>query len=435
MKRRSLFTLFAVECVLAAAHSALAQNPGGLPGLEHAQARVEFKHTERVVLHGDVVHYRFDVVVGDGEFDVIRIHRVVKETKIGRPERKLEGIMLLPGAPQLFEQIFMAPAASSVPPQQGSIALFLASNDIDVWGMDYGWSFVPYGTTDFTGLKAWGIDKDVRHTQIALSIARWMRATSGQGNGSIHLLGFSFGGFLSYAVASDDSQRPGNLKNLKGFLPVDAGVFKTNSATSKAAACSSLPALRAALDAGVYYSDSTSIMLLGRAALDHPDDPYPLSIPALAPYFPFVPPNTFTNYQAALASNVQTRFLGGTYAIDPPSVLLYYTYGPRYVRLLANTPPLRTNQSNYDLNASRCDSEDYPVAFDDHLGEITVPIFVIGRRDTGLYAATLTASGDISELYVNPAFDPALYGHADLFMANDAADVIWRPILNWIQEH
>jgi hypothetical protein len=41
----------------------------------------------------------------------------------------------------------------------------------------------------------------------------------------------------------------------------------------------------------------------------------------------------------------------------------------------------------------------------------------------------------ISELYVNPAFDPALYGHGDLFMANDAADVIWRPILNWIQEH
>jgi hypothetical protein len=27
------------------------------------------------------------------------------------------------------------------------------------------------------------------------------------------------------------------------------------------------------------------------------------------------------------------------------------------------------------------------------------------------------------------------YGHADLFLANDAQALVWQPILSWIQAH
>ena len=149
----------------------LAQNAGGLPGTEHMLAGAAFQQAERVVLHGDVVHYWFDVAVGPGAFETIRIHRVVKETSPGRPVPGMEGVLLLPGAQNLFEAIFMPPASTGVPAQEGSVALFLASNGVDVWGMDYGWNFIPYGTTDFAFLEGWGIAKDAEHVGVVLEEA------------------------------------------------------------------------------------------------------------------------------------------------------------------------------------------------------------------------------------------------------------------------
>jgi hypothetical protein len=36
---------------------------------------------------------------------------------------------------------------------------------------------------------------------------------------------------------------------------------------------------------------------------------------------------------------------------------------------------------------------------------------------------------------VNPTQSPDLYQHADFFLADGAAEVIWRPILDWILAH
>jgi pimeloyl-ACP methyl ester carboxylesterase len=430
----------AVAFITLCASPALAQNAGGLPGPEHEIARVAFLNAERIVVHGDVVHYRFDVAVGSGEFDVIRIHRVVKETAPGRPVKKMEGVLLLPGAPQLFEGIFMGVASPSALPEEGSIALFLANNNVDVWGMDYGWTAVPHGYPDLSVMQGWGIEKDAEHTQTALSIARWMRATSGQGAGPIHLLGFSYGGFLVYAVAADDTQRPGNLKNVKGIIPVDGTTFK---AANQAGDCNALPGIKAALAAGTMAVDSSGNTVLGRAAIDDPGALSAVKLNALNPYFPAVPQFTFTNYQAALATFVRSRFVGGTYEIvPPPSVDLYFTNGPRFVSLLADSPPYAPYQWIYDSFASRCGSADDPVAFDDHLGEITVPIFCIARQSAGLFTTSLTASDDVSSLIVNSTLNPSLYGHADFFLADsatipadNAANKIWRPILEWILAH
>ncbi len=318
----SLRWMVAVGCIALLALPAVAQNTGGLPGLEHELALKAFRQAERVPVYGNVVHYKFDVVVGPGEFDSIRLHRVVKETEPYRPVKKMEGVLLLPGAPLSFESIFLQPASpsASASPEEGSIALFLASNDIDVWGMDYGWGSVPYGTTDFSSLKGWGVEKDAQHAEIALSIARWMRVTSDQGIGPIHLLGYSYGPTVAYAVAGEDSQRPGNLRNVKGIITVDGNAIKTDNQTTKDKACQALPAIMANIEAGVYAVDGSAGKTRWRAALEFPNVLSPLlSGSYIPPYFPAFPAYTFTNYEAALVNAVRNKTYGGMYTANPPS--------------------------------------------------------------------------------------------------------------------
>ena len=419
---------------------ALAQNSGGLPSKEHTLAKAAYERAERVVLledaaQGDVVHYGFDVPVGPGPFDVIRIHRVVREVSPRRAAKKMEGILLLPGRPQFVEPIFMQEAAASVPPDQGSVALYLAAHGVDVWGMDYGHSFIPYPTTDFLFLKGWGIDKDTAHIHIALSVARFLRVNSEQGNGPIHILGFSYGGFLVYAAAAEDSQNPGNLRNIKGIVTVDGSAFKQPmGSAAQLNACNNAKSQRAALDGGTYHSDSSSTLKMGLAALNYPNDLSPLS-GAASGTFPAFPAYTFTNFQAVHVQMIRSKFLAGSYTVSPPFATLLFTEGQRIVNLFGASPAYMPYQLTYDLSASQCSSDAFPVVFDDHLEEVDVPILYIARQEANFHTTTLTQSRDVTKVLVNPTLDPSLYGHADCFLANNAASVIWQPILDWIQAH
>jgi hypothetical protein len=191
----------AAACVFALALCASAQSSAVLPGIKKALTNVSIRHVDRKVLGEDVVHYRFDVVVGPGEFDVIQLHRVVREKHPWQPVRTTTGILLLPGAPNTVEMIFIEPSISSVPAWDHSIAAFLAKRKIDVWAMDYGWALVPENQQDFQFMKDWGIEKDARHAEIALSLARAIRGLTGQGLGNMHLLGFSCGATVAYTLA------------------------------------------------------------------------------------------------------------------------------------------------------------------------------------------------------------------------------------------
>ena len=438
---RLLLRCVIAPCVcLLAVTPAWAQNSGGLPGKEHLQAGEAYKQAERVVLlndevHGEVVHYQFDVPVGPGPYHVIRIHRVVKEVSPGRPVRKMEGILLLPGLPQLFEGIFLPEPSPGRPVELSSAALFLASHGVDVWGMDYGHSFIPYPTTDFTFLRGWGIGEDAAHVHIALSIARWLRVTSEQGNGPILVLGFSYGGPVVYGAASEDTQNPGNLRNVKGIVTVDGSpVRQPLGSLAQINACNTAQSTLATLDSGTYHFDSSSSHLRAQMVLDHPDVLNAASGAAQAP-FPAFPPYTFTNYQYQLVNGVRTKFFAGTYSVSPPSVTLFFTDGLRYVTLGTTTPSYYPLQITYDGAASRCGTDTYQAAFDDHLNELDVPILYIARQDTGLYTVAQTRARDVTTRIVNPTLSPSLYGHADFFLANNAATEIWQPILDWIRAH
>ena len=203
-----LFLALAIACGLLWTTAALAQPGVGLGPPPMSVEMLQIKPVERTVVTGDVVHYLYDLKVGPGVFDRIEVHRVVREKENQRPIKTLDALFLVGGANNSFESIFMTPTASAVPDWDRSIAVFLAQNDFDVWGITFGWALVPVETTDFGFLEGWGIDRDARDTEIGLTLARVVRTRTGQGPGPLHLLGRP-PGLVHVEFAQDPADRAG----------------------------------------------------------------------------------------------------------------------------------------------------------------------------------------------------------------------------------
>jgi len=389
---------------------------------------------ERTVLHDDIAHYRCKVRVGPGPFDVIQLHRVVREQHPYWPVRTVDSIFMLTGAPNTFEMIFMEPLISSVPRWDQSIAVFLAKNGIDVWGMDYAWALVPPETTDFTFMNDWTVETDAQHAQIGLSMARWIRTSTGQGHGRLHLLGFSWGGPVAYAVAGDETQKPPGHRNVKGLIQADT-LMKWDNEEYRLSSCGAANGLQALLDAGVYHDSSGAFPK--QAADLAKSDPSGES--------PFAPP--LTNFQFILLLGISPQppppgwhFVGGYLDSSGVPTGLRFTDPGLWVDMLRAVPPFMPNKALWELNAASCGEVD--VAIDAHLGEIRVPILFAGAAGGfgpyGYYTTSLTASQDITKFTVQllpddeQAYD---FGHADLFSASSAEALVWKPILDWIVAH
>jgi hypothetical protein len=388
-------------------------------------------HSDRAVLGGNIAHYRFDVVVGPAKFDVIRLHRVVKEAQPFHPARTVNDVFLLPGSPNFFEAIFMAPLISQVPAWDRSIAVFLAENNIDVWGMDYAWALVPAKTTNLDFMKGWGMEKDIQHTGIGLSVARQIRLITGQGFGPLHVLGFCYGGQIAYSLAGNETQQPPPSRNIKGIIVGDIPM-KFKEKPIRDYYCSDMAVYQAMLDAGE-YSDDTGVLLkqVSDGALSDPDAGS-LIIPGL------------TNYQTALFVGatgnppISWHFVGGYFDRNGIPTDLQYTEARLWLDFLQTIPPHLPVQTDLDGDALFCGTVKVP--FDDHLGEIAVPILYVGTGggfgQYGYYTTTLTASKDVTKFTVSVTGDRSTdFGHADLFLSRDAETLAWRPILNWLKGH
>jgi hypothetical protein len=424
-----------VVCVLVLALCASAQSRGVMPGLDKRLPNVSIRHVDRTVLGEDVVHYRFEVVVGPGRFDVIRLHRIVREKKPHQPVHTVGAVLLLPGSPNFFEAIFMAPLISQVPAWDHSISVFLAKNNVDVWGMDYSWALVPAKQKNFKFMKDWGVERDSQHAEIALSLARAIRGATGQGSGRIELLGFSYGGIVTYTVAGQESQESRDQRNVKGMIILDVAM-KLQEETYRSYYCTLAASDQANLNAGVYNDDSGLFLKsLSDLALSAPNDPSE-NIPGT------------TNYQAALMFGTSTELLTGQFwhfvggYLDENGIPsdLRYTDARLWVDLIGNIPPHLPMKSDFDTDALFCN--DIAVPFDDHLSQISVPILFVGAAGgfgkTGYYSTTLTASTDITKFTVQlqPDDQRAVdFGHADNVLARDADKLVWKPILDWIVAH
>lgn len=379
----------------------------------------------REELGNGIAHYEFEVRMGSGEYDLVRIHRVVKERKPYYPISTQGDVFMVHGAIQDFEDIFLIAGAEEINAETSS-PFYLASNNIDVWGIDLAWNMVPIETTDFTFMKRWGIEKDIEHTLKAVSIARLIRGLTKQGFHKMNLLGFSYGNYVVYGAAGHETLIDRVCRDIRGIIPVD-GQLKLTDEDKIAVESTSANEHKDSLNNGVYENPmGVGLIQLANFALNAPDNPSP--VPDFA---------GLTNIQVmkAIASDHSAgwHFLGGS------PFALNYSDPMRFVRLCVNLAPYQPRLTFYEMSASACPSHD--VSYDDCLADIKVPILYLssegGDNSEDDYTASITNSTDISRIHVN---DPAQatetnFGHADLWMAHDAAELVWEPLRQWLLDH
>jgi hypothetical protein len=384
----------------------------------------------------NIAEYTLQLRVGPGAHDVIGLHRVVKEFSPGRPFRTDKAVMMAHGDIWGFDAAFLDGGSASTLP------VYLADHGVDVWGIDFGWSLVPPTESDFSFMARWGMDHDIADLGTALGVARAVRSATQHDARPLTLLGWSRGGQIGYGYLSEESQRPAWSQHVGAYIPVDI-YLKTDDESRRDLACSRLADRQAQLDAAI-YADPTGglVWQIGTLAANLPDDASPLN-PAL------------TNYQVGLLAGAATYVLqggkeptpfyhltGGVFDANGVPVDLAYTEPRRLLDLEQRAAPFQPVQLFADAEASTCDDPRVDVGFDDHLGDITVPVLYVGADggfgDYGVYTTRLLGSSDVSALLVDllpPEERYAEIGHADIFLGERAEELFWEPILGWLKAH
>ena len=379
-----------------------------------------------------VVHYKFQIRVGPGPYDVIRIHRVTKEPTLGK-RKKTENVFLIHGDYKDFEGCFLPGVVSQRRSDDFGFAVYMAKNDVDVWGIDHAWTLVPASVTGFGFMANWGMQRMVDELSIAVAVARITRQITGNGFSAMLLSGYSAGSTTGFALLNQETCLPPVLRNVSGFIPVDQGVA-TNVPEWEAAMCAAVENYRNLMSAG-QYQDNNPLVAFGTPAVQDPSGPSVL-IPG------------FTNLQAGLAlgvfpffSDVSSHFLAGTFDTDGVPTGLQYSNVDDWLDFMVSAPPYEPLAFERDEYITNCPQAG-DVPWDDHLDDIRVPILYVmaggGFGYTGEYTLSLLGSSDITRLRVSlhPPSEAALdFAHIDLFLANNAQQLVWRPILTWIRSH
>ena len=190
------------------------------------------------------------------------------------------------------------------------------------------------------------------------------------------------------------------------------------------------------MDDGIYQnSGGVTFGRFGNVATTAPNDASTL-VPGL------------TNFQAALFVGTNTfltgnppapfwHFAGGQFTNNKPTGLLY-TDPTRWINLLKSLPPYQPQLTGYESRLCICNEVDVP--FDDHLGKISVPILYIGAGGAfgtlGDYSSSLTKSSDITNYTITLTGERLTdFGHGDLFVGNDAAELVWNVLYQWLVTH
>lgn len=392
-------------------------------------------------LTNDVAEYSVTVWIGPQPEDQIGLHRVVREIAPYVPRKTSKSVMLVHGDVWDFQGAFLANGDA---PANASIAVYLAQQNIDVWGIDLGWTMVPSETTNLGFMENWGFAHDMRDIGIALGIARTTRTLTGHGHSKMHLLGWSRGAQLGYGYLDGESQMPPGLRHVAGFIPVDI-YLKTNVAELRQNACSRLAVANVQMQNGVYAND------IGKTAAF-------AGIQALAAPMEMTPIPDFQPLTNAGVAN----FLGAaTYMIvTPPFVPFYHfaagawddsglvtdlvlTDSRRFYDFMAKAHPYQPWRELADAEIAVCnDPTIADVPFDDHLSSITNPILYVGAGGgfgaDGNYTTTLLGSNDVTTHVVQLV--PSEYrlldvGHGDIFQGTNAQSMFWSTIKDWIHAH
>jgi pimeloyl-ACP methyl ester carboxylesterase len=411
---------------------------------EHAPVPCLAGHVERRHVTGDIFEHSFALKVGEGEHDRIKLHRVVREKSPGKPQHAAQAVMLVHGDLWGFDGAFLGSTLSGNVPREQSVAAYLAANGVDVWGVDLRWTQVAADTTDFSFMKDWNLSTHVEDLGVALGVARAVRAHTGSGFGKMSLLGWSRGGVIAYAYAGEETRRPESRRHVKALVPVDIALkYNPEHEEQRAAACIRHAANKQLLDAGQYHSpQGVGVQTFGLLAATNPSGASPI------PGF-----EGLTNSQAALLVGSATHLLFAPY---PPVPVYHFNAGEfdaaglpaglQFTReayfydYLQAAFPFQSFTEQVETEAIVCNETEVP--YDDRLGEITVPVLYVGAEGGfgkfGLDTLGRLGSTDVTSRVVqlHPAEARAVeFGHADLFLADNARELVWAPLLDWLVAH
>lgn len=241
---------------------------------------------------------------------------------------------------------------------------------------------------------------------------------------------------IGYACMSEESQLPMDQRQFDGFIPTD---IWAKTQTYNDAECAYAAELEGMIDEGLFADDTGAFLgWMVEMARSAPDE--------ISEVFG----EPFTNYTGMLAVGSMTYLLSpipehysimaGTF--DSEGMPTGFQYGPDEVwfDFVANWSPYEPLLMEMETEWAVCGDPGHPVPFFDHLGDITVPVMYLGPQGgfggEGLYSLELLGSTDVSSLVVSFNDDPFLdFAHADLFFAENARNVVWRPVLRWIRDH
>jgi hypothetical protein len=387
---------------------------------------------ERREVAPGIAHYFWRVRVGPDPRDAIGLHRVVRERRPGVPVRAPRAMFLQHGDAKDFTGMFLPGTLSATTPDDFGAAAFWARNDVDVWGIDQAWNLVPAETSDFAFMAGWGVDRQSRDLGLGIAIARAARVLTGCGLDRVVLLGYSSGSVTGYAYLNAESQLPPGLRQVAGWIPVDYSPISDDAEWNAIQNCGYIDFYQQMLDNGE-YGYFVGFDFLGNLARDDPDGD--------SPVFP-----GFTNLQAALYlgagpifNYASVHYLAGIWENDLPVGFQFVTVDQWLDFMIAGAPwePVRFM---LDYSVWGCRETDVP--WDDHFAEITVPVLNVaaagGIGPTTYWCLDQIGSEDITRLDIRlrPETEALYdYGHIDLWIAYNARDLVWEPILDWVVAH
>jgi hypothetical protein len=337
---------------------------------------------------------------------------------------------------------------------------------MDVWGVDRRWTFVPdyYPETDVpycyidgcSFMQDWDVALHLADLKLGVKFARIIRGLTGSGWDKMFMLGHSSGAAYAYVYANDEAQMVKWEQDLRGIIPVDM-VYKFDPDDPAQIplidnSCLKCDKLQEKFDSGIFYSDeAVGLKYMAYQADMFPDDPS-IIIPGLnqqAAWFFVLSATHMTEKDPFYADPEMTsppvpfyHHCAGTFDESGLPTGLQFTNSDYILDFAFAVPSFQSLSDTIEGEALWC-SDATP--YDDHLGEITIPVFYVGVAggfgEYGVYSTTLLGSYDnddvdtlIVELY-SPEAEALDYGHIDLLFADDAESLVWEPIYNWIKSH
>lgn len=351
---------------------------------------------------GDNIVERIEILqVGSGEFDKIGVHRISKNI-CGCSKCT---VVMIPGANSDFNTSFQ------------NMAIYLAKYGVDVWGIDFRYSFVPNNTpvgypyciaSDCTFMRNWDTNLHISDLKNVVKLAEMFSR-----NG-VFLIGFSQGAYFAYRYASQHSE-------IKGIIPMDIAYNIDPTYTDVIERTrADVDRRTAKINSNIFYEDTLTEKYIAGLALIDPDGESTI-IPGL------------TNRQVFLFAATSTGQLtnhpipGYKYCQGDLSGLRHTDYN----FLLNQSFKLNSFQSILTLTELRKQWLVSPP----EIPNISTPIFHVGAEfgfgPYGLYTPNTihNFSPDVSTQIISD------YGHADLIYSNTAEDDVWKYILKWIKDH